>query len=120
MTHREQLAWAAGFFDGEGNAGIYGSRTVRARIGNTDLAQLQRFMSVVRVGKIYGPYRNGKGIVNGAKTYTSRPIYFYWVSGFEDVQHLMCLLWSWLSQPKRDQFVKSLPHAAKPKRRAAA
>ena len=54
---REELAWAAGFFDGEGCF----SYTEKARYGvatitQADIRPLDRFKTAVRVGNVYGPY----------------------------------------------------------------
>lgn len=66
-----ELAWAAGFFDGEGwvyQAHKEGKRrkdgTQRAYpklgLGNTDLPLLERFQKALGCGKVYGPYREKK------------------------------------------------------------
>lgn len=66
MTWREELAWAAGFFDGEGNFGARLNNvrrgkgaywTVQLRITQHHPEVLHRFRAAVKgVGKVYGPY----------------------------------------------------------------
>jgi len=93
-SFREDVAWAAGFFDGEGGIYYYpdgsGRYTVSARIGQKDPELLCRFASVVGVGNIYGPY--GSSVCHS------------WVAGnFEAVQHVVATLWFFLGPTKRDQ-----------------
>lgn len=59
MTDTE-LAWAAGFFDGEGWIGVVNSgknKTVliQAQINQVDPQVLQRFAEAVRLGQVKGP-----------------------------------------------------------------
>lgn len=100
LNHQE-LAWAAGFFDGEGcsrSAG-YSPRVV---IGQTDPRVLQRFKEAVGgLGLIYGPYDNKRG--------TNRPWADRWeyaATTFESAQAVITLLWKWLSPIKREQAVR--------------
>lgn len=56
-----QLAWAAGFFDGEGTVNLYLNRTSgrtpywqrQISVGGTHLPSIEHFLSLVEVGKIY-------------------------------------------------------------------
>ena len=88
-TH--ELAWAAGFYDGEG---CTSSRTKRPRavllqVTQKDPQLLDRFRLAVGVGRVY----------------PKSDYAFQWaVSAKADV-HLVCwLLWPWLGAPKRAQF----------------
>jgi hypothetical protein len=63
VTSNRELAWAAGFFDGEGHVGISTqeepSGTYRYPIliiNQTDRRPLERFQHAVGIGRIYGPY----------------------------------------------------------------
>jgi hypothetical protein len=67
IVSSEEVAWAAGFFDGEGTTGTYrdGSTTTkRCRIqisaSQNDREVLDRFAMIVGVGKVGGPYDNVK------------------------------------------------------------
>lgn len=91
---REELAWAAGFFDGEGNSRLnkgYGFISIR----QVDKATLDRFQSaVLGLGHIGGPYKN--------KSYA--PIYSWYVSSFKDVQAVSTMLWPFLGEAKKSQL----------------
>lgn len=102
-----ELAWAAGFFDGEGCTSTH---LVKAnhrnpeymglvmRVGQTDREPLERFQAAVGCGNIGGPYyrRNRP---------SAQPYYQWSVSG-ERVEAVLDLLWEWLSTPKRLQAQK--------------
>lgn len=97
---REELAWAAGFFDGEGSTGTYskvGRRgSIHMTVGQDHLELLERFhRAVLGIGSIYGPYKNSKQR--------------YWKAfGHEDVQAAGALLWSFLGPIKRAQWKTAL------------
>ena len=104
LINRENLAWAAGFTDGEGCFCINSSTDKwhkRGRsifsIGQVDRRALDRFKQIVGVGKIYGPY----GPYNG--TQATHPHFQFDVYGFEQVQALTALLWTWLGPVKKAQ-----------------
>ncbi len=104
---REALAWAAGFFDGEGNVRTYTThwwshgrkvpgRGMTAGITQVDDGTLERFQRTVGLGRVRGPYpeRNPKW----------RPRVYWSVQQVAEV-HLLCwLLWLWLGETKRHQF----------------
>lgn len=59
LTRREQLAWAAGLFDGEGSIGLQyeGSRSekslrLRMRLMMTDAEAVERFRAIVSAGTL--------------------------------------------------------------------
>lgn len=100
-----ELAWAAGFFDGEGCVAAYvrkdGHRTLGAQVGQTDPRPLQRLRAVVREGRVYGPY--------------ARPDHPKWSSvwswrviGYPATTRVMTLLWPYLSEPKREQWARAI------------
>ncbi len=100
---REQLAWAAGFFDGEGCFCTHfrakaDSHKYTATIGQVDRRVLDHFREAVQLGKIYGPMGPYKGQLPNA-----RPHYKIDIYGFEQVQALLALLWTWLGPVKREQ-----------------
>lgn len=63
-----ELAWAAGFFDGEGYVGVYYDRRaalpkpkLQVSINQVNPEHLHRFRAAVgRLGNLTGPYKNGK------------------------------------------------------------
>lgn len=93
-----ELAWAAGFFDGEGCTSLSRNRQYKLlamNIGQVDRQPLERFVAAVGINKrILGPYKKGK----------NKPYYEISVNKFEEVQYVMCQLWKWLCKPKRDQY----------------
>jgi len=99
--NREALAWAAGFYDGEGCICVQQPSGVclDIKIAQVDLRPLKRFLGAVCFGKIAGPYTRE----NRPK---SKPFYYYRVNKWEDVQQVICCLWNWLSEPKKEQIVK--------------
>lgn len=99
-SHSEELAWAAGLYDGEGTCGCYGRPDGRKRRGSywhirISVAQhydpevLHRFVAAVGVGKVYGPYDGRK--------------YSVQVVG-ENAETIIERLWPYLSGPKRRQI----------------
>lgn len=96
---REELAWAAGFFDGEGCFHCSGqSRTLQPRvsIGQVDRGSLDRFQRAVQVGKVYGPKKHaGRNEKIGYHQYQ--------VGSFEGVQHILAVLWPFLGPIKKEQ-----------------
>ena len=102
---REELAWAAGFFDGEGCF----SFTEKARfacvaIGQVDREPLERFRDAVGgSGRIYGPYfKLYPGRVS------KRPWHLYRAYRREHVQAIAAMLWFKLGPAKRRQAIKVL------------
>jgi len=102
-----ELAWAAGFFDGEGWAGLaqeQGRRTAQpqARVNQADARGvpevLLRFQSAVGIGRIGGPYREAGRI----------DLYRWLVSSRAHVELLHHLLMPWLGQVKLDAFGRAL------------
>ena len=74
MATSEELAWAAGFFEGEGSVSIQRDKRRPhhpgypvAQISNTDKEILDRFSLIIGVGSITGPKIRG----------TNKPIWFW-------------------------------------------
>lgn len=98
-----ELAWAAGFFDGDGWAALSRQRGRRtgqpqARINQSSIhgvpEVLVRFRDAVGVGRIGGPK-----IEHGRE-----PLYWWSASSRGDVTRTGGLIGGWLSGQKRDQF----------------
>ena len=98
----ERLAWAGGFFDGEGCFSHCGTAGLQARITHTDHALLQRFRDTVRIGKIYGPYRPHH------TSFGRKDQYVYTAFGFERVQALLASLWPNVGSAKRSKAMRLL------------
>jgi hypothetical protein len=59
-----ELAWAAGFFEGEGWVTWNTTGTLRIACSQSyGMYELERFLSAVGYGRIYGPYNTAKGRV---------------------------------------------------------
>jgi hypothetical protein len=105
----EDLAWCAGFFDGEGCFSISKSTTrhphkyASVRINQVHREVLDRFALAVEVGKVRGPYQRGP----------NQPIYVYSASTWCEVKTIADLLWPWLGTIKRDQAERVLNESKK-------
>jgi hypothetical protein len=111
---REELAYAAGLYEGEGTVcASYGTFLTKSgerrprqspgfqlKIGMTDLEPLERFQEAVGFGTIYGPYEK--------KQIGWKPYYHYSVDSFEKTQAAIAMLWSWLSPRRREQAAAAL------------
>ena len=105
MTWREDLAWTAGFFDGEGNSGVTTQNYPRVCVGQTERTTLDRMVKVLGVGKVYGPYaKNRDGWSD---------MYMYIAQGWEQSQAVAAMLWPFLSEPKKAQFTRTLTSCTK-------
>ena len=102
-----ELAWAAGFFDGDGWAALtrFGRGAKRrpfAQINQSSLTGvpevLLRFCDAVGVGRVAGPK-----IEEGRE-----PLYRWVASSLGDVLRTGTLIAPWLSQNKRDQFAAAV------------
>jgi hypothetical protein len=97
---REDLAWAAGFFDGEG-CFSFTDRTGYATVavGQVEREPLERFKAAVDgLGKIYGPYFQ---VYPGRMS--TRPWHQYRAYRREHVQAIAAMLWFKLGDSKRTQ-----------------
>lgn len=90
-----ELAWCAGFFEGEGNFD-HGSDGRRVCLTNCDLETLKRFHACMGVGKINGPYVYPKH-----PTWTPR--YQWRVSYWLDVKMVIEALWPFFSERRKAQ-----------------
>lgn len=107
--NREELAWAAGFADGEAHFGLVTTNNktqnkhIHIQICQTEDGPLERFQKALGLGKIYGPYTPKKKD-NGNR----RPYKQFHIDNFEHVQYAVGLLWPWLSRPKKNQITRML------------
>ena len=102
--NRDEIIWASGFFDGEGNARYREIQTTKVpivQISQTDRGLLERFQkAVLGLGTIRGPYKH--------KNPNAKPYFRYYVGNFESVQAIAAMLWPFLSPAKRAQFKSTL------------
>lgn len=105
-----EIAWAAGFFDGEGCVNIVKRKTANrptlqlavGQSGNTEA--LDRFTKAVGGGKVYGPYN--------PKTGTTHQISYKWRAHGQEARRIMQLLDPYLCSPKRIKYAKVEPICA--------
>lgn len=94
VTRREQLAWAAGVFDGEGNiACTNSSKALILQVGQSHMEMLNRLREIFKIGKIYGPYPRG---IN------RRPHWNYSVNG-PIAQAVVAMIYPFLGSVKQEQ-----------------
>jgi len=106
--NKEELAWAAGFFDGEGSIGTYfnrphvdgsqGSGTTRLTITQKDRRPLDRFREAVGVGSVTQRQPDAQHDYG---------MYALQVVKRAGVHQIIWLLWPWLSEPKREQIERA-------------
>ena len=95
-----EQSWAAGFFDGEGCVFLHRqkdrkARSVRLDIAQTDRRVLDRFLSAVGHGKVYGPYPGSN------KGKNNQDYWRYTCCAKEHVNDVLNQLWPFLSEQKK-------------------
>ena|SRR3990172_6194191 len=102
---REDLAWAAGLYEGEGSIHARkdrpGSGIMSLHITDEDV--IRRFCRVLGVGKVYGPYAH-----NGSAAKNPKPMWVWQTARFEHIQAVVAMLWSWLCERRRAQASRVL------------
>ena len=98
-THETDLAWAAGFIDGEGCRSSHRDRrwntkNIRLTVAQKRIDCLERLSGVLKIGKIYPSRTNGTWILQ--------------VAIIDDVLRVAEDLWPYMSTPKKEQLVKVL------------
>ena len=103
---REELAWAAGFFDGEGTIYCSGGERLgqlRVYVPQIEVTTLRRFKAAIGgLGSIYGPWqrhRFGR---------PCQPIYTFQIGSSAGAISMIAMLWGFLSAPKRKQIHKAV------------
>jgi hypothetical protein len=104
-TRENEIAWAAGLFDGEGTATICRGRP-RLGLRMTDEATVRRFAEAVGHGKVYGPYENDAQTKRDG--YVRKP-FFYWVAEVEVGRAVVDLLRPFLSEFRIIQIRSVMP-----------
>lgn len=98
--NREELAWAAGFFDGEGHISTQGQWGMNMAVYQVDRRPLERYQAALGgLGRIY---------LRSHSNPNHRPIHIHKARSFEQAQAIIALLWNWLSGPKREQAAAAL------------
>lgn len=108
IIDRENLAWCAGFFDGEGCFSTskattrHPNRYARVNISQVNREVLDKFRSTVGVGVVRGPYDR-----------PNQPMFSYNLSNWPEIQHLICVLWPWLGEVKKEQALRVISNCNK-------
>jgi len=109
LSRSTELAWIAGFFDGEGYIGAGGApgkRTIEMSIAQATTgcevpATLSRVALALGVGSLRGP----RMLPN---SWSKLPQYVWCARAYEDVQFATAVLWRWLGPVKRAQAREAL------------
>jgi len=111
---REMLAWAAGFFDGEGTTLGSGPR----RYPGLSIHQSGTLTEPPEVLARFHAVFGGLGYVSGPEFDTTgrhKPRWTYHLHGYDYVQVVIALMWRWLGPVKRSQAAAVLlAHRAVP------
>lgn len=99
----EQLAWAAGIFDGEGYFGNNRNVAPCPTVLVTQSSTTGPPEMLVRLQQLFGGTIRGPQIKGDRK-----PIYRWNVNGFERVQNIVAAVWPWLGDVKRAQSSAAL------------
>jgi hypothetical protein len=89
-TPGEEIAWAAGLFEGEGCITITGGQPYM-RLNSTDEDTPRRFCEIVGAGKVYGPYSRPP----------PRKAVWIWVAYGIDAMLTVQLLAPWFGERRR-------------------
>jgi hypothetical protein len=103
------LAWAAGFYDGEGSSWTrlyrrvwrgrnHDHRTIACSVGQVDREVLDRFSGIVGVGSVDGPYDKGA---------TRSPMFYWRTRSLQETRHVYELLRPYLGSIKIAQFERA-------------
>ena len=98
------IAWAAGFFDGEGSTFLNNNRrhpthsSIQGQIRQVRMEPLVRFQ--VAVG--------GRGRIGQVRRKKYGDTINTWQAASKQICEVMEILWLYLSEPKREQFLKVL------------
>jgi hypothetical protein len=89
-----EVAWAAGFYEGEGSLSFRAGKTMHMSLPQKNRWPLDRFIAIMGVGKVRGPYGVAKG----------RSIYSIDVVKREEIRVLFAKLEPWLSPRRQEQI----------------
>src|SRR6266508_3519881 len=98
-----ELAWAAGFFDGEGTVGCGHMQPdkrphLHLSVSQADVRPLKRFqLAIGGFGRIRGPFYPNRALGHLGR----KPMFQLQIGSFETIQATVAFMWRWLSEPKR-------------------
>src|SRR3990167_8245729 len=92
---RENIAWAAGLFEGEGSIYATPEEKIALQIVMTDEDVLRKFHFIIGCGAFYGPY---------TREYKFYKPYWTWsCSGSEKCQAILAALWCYLGVRRQEK-----------------
>jgi hypothetical protein len=107
---REELAWAAGLFDGEGSIGTYYHTHGRGHVRVVISMSQKRPHVLVRFWQAIGQIGRLPSHLNRSN---GHQIFVLQVQGFEAAQAIIAKLWFKLSLPKKEQARTALARYVK-------
>ena len=105
MSEETELAWAAGFFDGEGciwarKPQKHSRSKVYLGVNQIDNRPLERFMKAVGAGHMKGPYLANR---TGPSKGNEKPVWYWNCYPQEEVEKVLAKLFPYMSEPKKEQ-----------------
>ena len=115
LSQETELAWAAGFFDGEGctvarkrkaeppnrKAQCY----INVTVGQSEPTTLHRFCKAVGIGKVQGPWDRTPSTKKDGSPSPRKPNWEYRVVN-NQAHEVMVKLWPYLSDIKKEQYTR--------------
>lgn len=108
MWTRENLAWCAGWLEGEGCFRFYERDGVKSGLvtaSSTDRDSIERLVDILRCGNICGPYQ---------KEPRHKPLYRYQLQRARDVYAVCAALYGWMGKRRRREIRAVLRGLAAP------
>ena len=102
---REALAWAAGFYEGEGSIvahshPVSGYSSISVTVSQASTEPLERFKAALGLGKL---------VTRPPSKLENRQTMYLWrVCSYERAQAVIAMLWPWLSIRRREQARRAL------------
>ena len=94
-TKSEEIAWAAGLFEGEGSV-CFGNNTVTLSVAMTDEDVVRKFHKLIGYGYVNGPYKRNNGKWKDQWQWRSQ--------GSQYSQITTAILWPYLGLRRRQQL----------------
>ena len=99
---RENLAWAAGLFEGEGSIIRRRKKETNLVLATTDFDVLSKFCSILGHGRIYGPYTRPN----------TKPIWRWSCSGSKNCIAILAALWTFLGVRRKERAALAMADLA--------
>lgn len=106
MWTREEMAWVAGLFEGEGSISTAGKSTFVLRLAMTDEDVIRRLHRITGVGNVYD---------KPAQIVGHKHQWIWIVSKQEHLQAMLAAMWPWLCSRRRAKAVEALEVYRRPR-----